>query len=155
MAEERGVEIAIDHDGWTEELAALAQRAAHAALEDEAGQISILLTGDAAIRALNLQFRGKDKPTNVLSFPAADMPGNEAFLGDIAVAFETALQEAAEQGKALGDHLSHLIVHGMLHLLGEDHETADDAERMEMAERRILARLAIADPYRDTVPDSA
>jgi probable rRNA maturation factor len=104
------------------------------------------------MRRLNASFRGKDKPTNVLSFPAAPPPpgmkGTESlFLGDLALGYETCAAEALAEGKSLRDHLSHLVVHGLLHLLGYDHETGVEAERMEGRERAILAALGIADPY--------
>ncbi len=146
------IDLVVEAGAWTDEAVAAVERAALAALQGRKATVSIMLTDDATIRVLNQQFRGKDKATNVLSFPAAKMPGNEEFLGDIAIAQETAEREAAEEGKALIAHLSHLAVHGVLHLLGEDHETPEEAERMEAAERAILAVLGIADPYRDTIP---
>lgn len=111
---------------------------------------AILLGDDAALRALNRQFRGLDKPTNVLSFPAAgEAPpaGVPLSWGDVAIALETAAREAGEQGKSLADHLSHLVVHGLLHLFGYDHEAADEAEAMEAMEREILEGIGIGDPY--------
>ena len=113
------------------------------------------LTSDAAMRRLNRDFRGKDQPTNVLSFAALDDPdwrtqltANADFhLGDIAFALETLRREAAEQGKTLHDHFAHLAVHGILHLLGYDHEAEDDAVTMEAMEVTILGTLGIADPY--------
>jgi probable rRNA maturation factor len=115
-------------------------------------EVSILLADDSRLRALNLAWRGKDKPTNVLSFPAdARVENGHRLLGDIAIALETVLREAAAEGKPPADHLSHLIVHGTLHLLGFDHETAVEAERMEALEVSVLARLGIADPYRGEV----
>jgi probable rRNA maturation factor len=149
--------IAIDiEDGAWEKvpgLAALAERAAAAALEGRgaAGPVTLLFTNDAEMQAMNRDWRGMDKPTNVLSFPSPDgMPvpeGEAAPLGDIALACETVEREAAEQGKTMSAHATHLIVHGMLHLLGYDHETDGEAEEMENEERLILARLGIADPY--------
>jgi probable rRNA maturation factor len=134
-----------------------------------AGDVSLCLADDAALRALNLSWRGIDKPTNVLSFPAAvdavadrvgrapkDVPkdarlaaGYEARLqlGDIALAYETLAREADELGVSLADHYRHLLVHGFLHLIGYDHETDAEAERMEALETTILARLGVADPY--------
>jgi probable rRNA maturation factor len=112
-------------------------------------EISLLLADDERLRALNSEWRGLDKPTNVLSFPAA-APGRLAqapVLGDIAIAFETLAAEARDEGKSPADHFSHLVIHGFLHLIGYDHETPADAERMESLERTILADLGIADPY--------
>jgi probable rRNA maturation factor len=117
---------------------------------DEA-ELSVVLTDDAAIRILNRDHRGKDKPTNVLSFPGFSPDEDPVpLLGDIVVAQETVAREAAEEGKSIADHFSHLIVHGMLHLFGYDHETEADAEIMEDEERRILAALGIADPYAES-----
>jgi probable rRNA maturation factor len=114
-------------------------------------EISLLLCDDARIRELNAQWRNIDKPTNVLSFPAADPDdlASAPLLGDIAVALETVEREAEAEGKTFRDHYTHLIVHGTLHLLGFDHEVDEDAEEMEDMERRILAGLGIADPYAD------
>lgn len=103
-----------------------------------------LFTSDAAVQALNSQWRGKDTPTNVLSFPAPQTAGT---LGDIALAYETCAREAAEQGKSLKDHATHLLVHGLLHLLGYDHDADDDAAEMEGLEKDILAKLGLEDPY--------
>ncbi len=112
-------------------------------------EVSVVLTDDAAIRALNRQWRGRDAATNVLSFPAAESPavGLPTALGDIILAYETIAREAALEHKSFGHHLAHLVVHGMLHLLGLDHAADDEAERMEATERRILETLGIADPY--------
>ena len=109
-------------------------------------ELSVLLCDDARMREINRQWRGIDKPTNVLSFPQA-LPGGGNPLGDIAVAHETVAREASEEGKSFEDHYSHMIVHGFLHLLGFDHENDADAGEMEARERQILARLGIADPY--------
>jgi probable rRNA maturation factor len=111
--------------------------------------VSLCLADDAALRALNLRWRGLDKPTNVLSFPSASprSAGGATPLGDVALAFETLEREAAELGLALADHYRHLVAHGFLHLIGYDHETDAEAERMEALETRILARLGAADPY--------
>ena len=108
--------------------------------------VTILLTDDATIRDLNARFRNKDTATNVLSFPAPDTA--HPHLGDIALAYGVCAAEAAAQAKALADHLSHLVVHGVLHLLGYDHQADAPAEAMEAMERHILCRLAVADPYR-------
>lgn len=124
------------------------RRAARAALVGAgrrgARSLAIALADDRRVRSLNARHRRKDKPTNVLSYPS----GERGFLGDIVVARQTVWREARTQGKAPADHLIHLVVHGTLHLLGYDHEAGEaDAERMEALERRILARLGIADPY--------
>lgn len=114
------------------------------------GEVSILLTDDEHMRALNAAWRGKDRPTNVLSFPAssaAAQGGGAALLGDIVLARETLLREAEAEGKPFEHHLAHLLVHGFLHLLGYDHETPEEAEEMEAMERRALQTLAIDDPY--------
>ena len=125
----------------------LVRRAARAALAGarRSGKrsLTIALADDRRVRALNARDRKKDKPTNVLSYPS----GEHAFLGDIVLARQTVWREAREQGKSPADHVSHLVVHGALHLLGYDHEEDVDAERMEALERRVLARLGIADPY--------
>lgn len=125
----------------------LVRRAARAALAGarRSGKrsLTIALADDRRVRALNARDRKKDKPTNVLSYPS----GEHAFLGDIVLARQTVWREAREQGKSPADHVSHLVVHGALHLLGYDHEDDVDAERMEALERRVLARLGIADPY--------
>jgi probable rRNA maturation factor len=111
--------------------------------------ISVLLCDDERMHELNRAHRGMDKPTNVLSFPAPLIGGQDTpFLGDIAISAETVLREAAAQGKTAADHATHLLVHGLLHLLGHDHEEDGEAERMEAMEVRILAVLGIADPYR-------
>ena len=129
--------------------------AAHAAFAEAMPRIpasyelTIVLTDDAEMRSLNRQWRGKDAPTNVLSFPAGDAPGEPGPLGDVVIAYETAAKEAEDGNLALADHVSHLVVHGVLHLLGLDHIQDDEAERMEDLERRGLASLGIADPYRD------
>jgi probable rRNA maturation factor len=113
-----------------------------------AGEVAVVLTDDAAIRALNHRWRNLDAATNVLSFPASGTfrrPG--APLGDIVIAYETAAREAAAECRPLGDHLAHLAVHGFLHLLGYDHESDEAADAMEGLERTILARLGVSDPY--------
>lgn len=114
------------------------------------GEIAVALSSDEAVRALNARFRGQDKPTNVLSFPAPPGFGSamSAPSGDIVIAYETVVSEAADECKHLHHHLAHLTVHGLLHLAGHDHDDDAEAERMEMLERRILASLDIPDPYR-------
>jgi probable rRNA maturation factor len=124
--------------------------AAESGGQGEGGEVSLCLADDAALRALNLRWRGIDKPTNVLSFPSA--PPNRlaeaTTLGDIALAYETLAREAEDLGVSLADHYRHLLVHGFLHLIGYDHETDAEAERMEALETKILARLVgAADPY--------
>jgi probable rRNA maturation factor len=142
------IDIEIEAEAWTEALpdtAAVVERAALAALGAVAGDVVILLTDDEAVRDLNARFRDKDRPTNVLSFPA---PENAApHLGDIVLAYGVCATEAEAQAKTLADHLSHLVVHGVLHLLGRDHEDEAEAEEMEAEEREILAELGVADPY--------
>lgn len=128
------------------ETAAAAWRAADG---DGAVEISFLLADDATLRALNLRHRGRDTATNVLSFPADPMPGAPppVLLGDVALACETVALEAREQGKAVADHMRHLVVHGVLHLLGHDHHDDLSAESMERIEAAVLARFGVADPY--------
>jgi probable rRNA maturation factor len=138
------VEADPDWEAALPEAAELARIAGEAAL-DRDGEVAIVLTGDAEVHALNLRFRSKDNPTNVLSFPAAENP--EGHLGDIALAYGVCVREAAEQGKTLAAHLQHLVAHGVLHLVGFDHETEAEAEAMEAQERVILAGLGVSDPY--------
>ncbi len=152
------LDIMIEAGDWDslEDAEALAQKAAEAALSvtyeaDGAFEASVMLTDDAQIRELNRTWRGKDKPTNVLSFPAPEQPGANGprHLGDIALAYETLVRESEEESKELSHHFAHLIVHGVLHLLGYDHEVESEAEIMEGLEVKALATLGIADPYRD------
>ena len=147
------IEVEVEDAAWTAALpdvAAVAERAGTAALGTVEGDVVVLLTDDAAVQDLNARFRDRDRPTNVLSFPAADMtiPGQARHLGDLVLAFGVCAAEAQAQGKTLADHLAHLTVHGVLHLLGRDHEAEAEAEEMEAEERRILASLGVADPYR-------
>lgn len=165
------LDILIEDPRWSETgLERLAAPACAAAL-DELGldpaqfAVSLLACGDARIAALNADFRGKPVPTNVLSWPAeergaatpGEMPhlppphpaGPPLELGDIALAHQTCAREAAEAGRPLDHHVTHLLVHGLLHLLGFDHETDADADLMEGLETRILARLGVPDPYCD------
>ena len=152
------IELVVEAGSWPaeHELAALARQAADAVLaalerrDATVSELSIVFTDDEHVRALNAAWRGKDKPTNVLSFPAfpevqrGTLP---PLLGDIVLAAETVAGEAAAQRKPLSHHITHLIVHGILHLIGYDHETDAEAEEMEQLERRILAGLDIPDPY--------
>jgi probable rRNA maturation factor len=115
-------------------------------------EVSLVLGDDALVRRLNRQWRRIDRATDVLSFPVVDEltpPRATALMGDVVLAFETVAREAQEQGKSLADHLRHLVVHGVLHLMGYDHEMPEEAERMETIEIEVLARLGIADPYAD------
>jgi probable rRNA maturation factor len=144
--------ILIEEPAWErlEGYEALALRAVNAAFTGKPCTVTVLFSSDAEIQELNRQFRGKDKATNVLSFPASLMPvppGEMAHLGDIVLAYETVAAEALAANTPLADHVTHLIVHGTLHLLGHDHEDEDEAEHMEQKERDILATLGIADPY--------
>jgi rRNA maturation RNase YbeY len=133
---------ALGHD--VQAFAADVTAAVDSQFEPKGESFAALFTSDDAVKALNAQWRGKDTPTNVLSFPAPETAGT---LGDIALAYETCAREAEEQGKTLKDHTTHLLVHGLLHLLGYDHEADDDAAEMEGLEKDILAGLGIADPY--------
>lgn len=147
---ETGIEIEIECDDWTLRLgdpASLAQTAAEAALvaASRAGGVVILLTDDEEVGVLNAQFRGKDGPTNVLSFPAA--ANLQGHLGDIALALGVCVGEAEAQGKSLAHHLQHLVAHGVLHLVGYDHEKESQAVIMEAMERRIMHDLGAPDPY--------
>lgn len=141
------IDIEVEDPAWSAALPepeAVVLPAAEAAL-DARGGVTILLTDDDSVAALNERFRGKAGPTNVLSFPAPDNPEDQ--LGDIALAYGVCAREAAEQGKPLAHHLQHLVAHGVLHLLGYDHLTEAEAEEMEALERRILAGLGVPDPY--------
>jgi probable rRNA maturation factor len=155
-------EVLVVADCWQDEpdAEAVIQRAIAAAAEtvdaDVAdAELAVMLTDDSGIRTLNSNWRGVDKPTNVLSFPALQPDGGRReddaprMLGDIAIAYQTMRGEADDEQKPFDHHLCHLAVHGFLHLIGYDHETDDDAEAMEILEREILAQLGIPDPYAD------
>lgn len=169
------LEIAIDADeewdssaGQARAWPELVRNAAEAAIAESAFpgltsskrpvELSVHLTGDDQVRALNAQWRGKDQPTNVLSFPLADeqqltsakVAGPELLLGDIVLARGVCAAEAAAKGVAIEDHAVHLVIHGTLHLLGYDHSDDDLAADMETRETRALKRLGIADPYEDS-----
>jgi probable rRNA maturation factor len=144
-------EVLVVADDWQAEPDA--ETVIHRAIGE--AELAVMLTDDAGIRTLNSNWRGIDKPTNVLSFPALPPSGASGpddaprMLGDIAIAYQTTRQEADEEQKPFDHHLSHLAVHGFLHLIGYDHEQDDDAEDMETLERGILAQLGIPDPYSD------
>jgi len=167
------VSVIVEHEKWRDAIddpLPLLRRAAGAALAQSrrdrrskstaSASVAVALIDDRAMRKLNRTYRGKDKPTNVLSFPAGEAPedkwadkpeGKRAKsrpLGDVAIALGTVEREAKAQGKTLQDHLTHLMVHAVLHLLGYDHESDPDADEMEALERKALAALGIADPYR-------
>ena len=143
-----GISVVIEEPRWREDAALLRliRRASRLALHEKTGAaLTILLTDDARLRALNAAFRGKDKATNVLSFPS---PASDTlYLGDIALAYGVVEREARAQGKSFAAHAAHLVVHGVLHLTGHDHKKAKDARLMEALETGMLARLGIADPY--------
>ncbi|AQT41789.1 Endoribonuclease YbeY [Bartonella apihabitans] len=150
-------DMAINAEGWQNEetLRRLVDSVLQATLQELGfdkidSELSLVFTNDADIREINGKWRHIDKPTNVLSFPAfALQPGQEPgeILGDIVIARETVAREAAEEHKSFDDHLSHLVVHGLLHLMGYDHQNDEEAEQMETLERKILASLGISDPY--------
>lgn len=147
----RPIDILIDDPAWRSlgtELIAEINRGArlaflHAAQADAKGGLTVLLTGDERVRALNRDYRGKNRPTNVLSFPSR----SSRYLGDIAIASGVAAQEADAAGLPLIDHVLHLVVHGVLHLLGYDHEFPREAEDMELLEAKILAEMNIPNPH--------
>ncbi len=148
-APESEIEVILAAPGWRAAVRrpeALARRAAEAALREAgaAGIITVLLADDRELKQLNTRHRGKEKPTNVLSFPA-DAPG---MLGDLALALGTVRREAREAGKRVADHLAHLVAHGALHLAGHDHLAAGEARRMERAEARVMRRLGRPNPWR-------
>jgi probable rRNA maturation factor len=151
------IETSVESAGWNAQdgLEALVAESLRSVLEEsgdilvEGVEVSLLFCDDARIQELNRDFRGQNKPTNVLSFPSPDPLETARFIGDIAVAYETVAREAQEQGKTLKQHCRHMIVHGFLHLLGYDHEDETEAEAMEAMEIRILRRLGVDNPYRD------
>ena len=145
------IDVEVEDPAWSgalPEAEALVLTVAEATLASEGAvgeSVTLLLTDDETVRGLNLRFRAQDKPTNVLSFPAPQNP--ERFLGDIALAYGVCAREAEQQAKPLAHHLQHLVAHGVLHLLGYDHETDAQADEMEGLERAVLAGLGIPDPY--------
>lgn len=152
-----GIEIVVEDDAWSAAIPApeaLAARcfAAVAARETRLdGAVAVLLTDDAQMRRLNNQFRGQDKATNVLSFPA----GADGFVGDIAIAYGVCVREAAENQAPVDGYAAHLLVHGLLHLVGYDHEVDADAEIMEALESEILDVLGVYNPYAAEESDKA
>ncbi len=152
MSDQAGtLDFIIEHEDWSQldglaaRCGAVVQFALAQLSEPRRGAAAVLLADDATIQDLNARFRGKDRPTNVLSFPA---PEAEGYPGDVALAFETCAAEALRDGKTLSDHAVHLVLHGVLHLNGMDHMEEDAAEAMEALERAALASVGIADPYR-------
>jgi probable rRNA maturation factor len=149
--------IVVEDESWKSirGLKALAKKTLAVSLTTKAKtkEITILFADDATLKTLNKDWRGKNRPTNILSFPASPdlkLPrGQIKPLGDIALAFETVAKEAEASGKSIKDHTTHLIVHGVLHLLGYDHLDDADANRMEAKEIRILKKLGVADPYQN------
>ncbi|MEM0950031.1 MAG: rRNA maturation RNase YbeY [Pseudomonadota bacterium] len=160
------VDLIIEDERWTKTgLPQIAERACTAALgfvslDPVFWDVALLACDDARITELNAEFRGKPKPTNVLSWPSQDRaptepggvpqqpdPDLDPELGDLAIAYETCLREAESAGRAFDHHVAHLIVHGTLHLLGYDHESEPDADRMESLEVEILASLGVENPY--------
>ncbi|MGF9693549.1 rRNA maturation RNase YbeY [Rhizobium sp. 0TCS1.26] len=157
------IQISVEDEGWPSEdslftltdkvisaAAAYLQAQEKQPFPAQPSELSLVFTGDAAIREINAEWRGQDKPTNVLSFPAfpvlpGKMPG--PMLGDIVIARETVEREAIDLDKPFDEHLTHLLVHGFLHLFGYDHIETDEAETMESLETRILATLGLSDPY--------
>ncbi len=147
------IDIAVDDPRWQgiPACVSLCRRAARAAVEaaGDVGDLSIFLTNDSVMRGLNRRYRSRDRATNVLAFPADSPSIGKAprLAGDVCLSFETVRREAGTQGKSFEDHVAHLVVHGVLHLCGHDHETPAQAGRMESHERRILTTLGIANPY--------
>ena len=148
---QQGILVVVDEPGWRKargllpRLKRAAAAAEKAAKFRSASTLTILLSKDSKLKSLNRDFRGKDKPTNVLSFPAA--PNKDGYRGDIALALGVTRREAKAAGKSLSDHATHLVVHGVLHLAGHDHERVRDAQKMEKLEIAILQTLGVANPY--------
>ncbi|MDF2598819.1 MAG: hypothetical protein K0Q54_1642 [Methylobacterium brachiatum] len=160
MSTPHDIDLTVEDERWETaipDLESLVIRAVEAGLAaapeppDGPVEVSVMLTDDATVQELNRTWRKKDKPTNVLSFPAAPQPrhaGAALPLGDVVLAYETLVRESAEQSKPLQNHLAHLLVHGTLHCLGQDHENGEaEAEAMEALEVAALATLGIPDPY--------
>ncbi|MCC7305167.1 MAG: rRNA maturation RNase YbeY [Alphaproteobacteria bacterium] len=150
MTEQVTVDIAVPCDAWPP-LAPLIEKAAFRTLQDSGYfkknknpvELSVVLTDNDEIRILNKKYRGKDKPTNVLSFPQDD----PALLGDVVLAYKTILEESQQQGKSFENHALHMVIHGILHLIGHDHENDRDAETMESLEISILESFGVENPY--------
>lgn len=157
------IDIIVTSDDWDrlDDLDPLTRRCIAASVVEsgvrliDGCELSVTFCADADICGLNAQWRGKNSATNVLSFPTPGAVENKPLLGDIVVAYETVAREAREQNKTLHAHIAHMIMHGFLHLIGYDHESADEAEEMESLERRIASSLGLRDPYAQTGDDAA
>ncbi len=155
MSPDIDIDVILSAESWggLDDLEALTRRAIEACLAESAAELAdgrevcVTYCDDAEIRELNAEWRGKDKPTNVLSFPTPGPLSARSLLGDIVIAYETVRREAAEQEKTLAERTAHMVIHGFLHLIGYDHETAAEADEMEGLERRIASRLGLRDPY--------
>ena len=152
------VSIEIEKKEWRSELhnpendiVALSGKICEVLSLDKEYELSLLMTGDDVIKELNCKYRNKDKPTNILSFPYINCESDEiqgiSFLGDLAVSYETIKKESEKQSKEVRDHFLHMVTHGVLHLLGYNHENDEEAEIMERKEAEILAKIGICDPY--------
>ncbi|MCZ2203384.1 rRNA maturation RNase YbeY [Bartonella sp. A05] len=151
------IDMTIESAEWGEEkvLYNIAEKALtatiqHCSLDNITSELSLLFTNDEHMAQINAQWRNKNNPTNVLSFPAFPLKAGQnprSMLGDIVIARETVMREAKQEGKSFHDHLTHMVVHGVLHLLGYDHETHEEAHQMEELEKEILRKLSIKDPY--------
>jgi len=141
------IDVAVEGGAWGEDYDAIISKVVHTVLETvhfiESSELSVVLADDGFVQDLNKKYRGQDKTTNVLSFSQDE----DFMLGDIVFAFETVSREAVDQRKSFADHFSHLIVHGVLHLLGHDHEDEREADAMETLEIKILSALGIKNPY--------
>lgn len=153
----REIDIIHENEAWQAalpEVDRLVRETVLAGLQslEEDLEVCVVLGDDPLLQELNRNFRNKDRATNVLSFPSNDLlPDGLRLLGDVVLSYETCVREAHEQGKSLADHARHLTLHGVLHLLGYDHEAAEDAEEMEELEVELLAGLGIGNPYVDSV----